>query len=275
MKEFPKYFEFMVTDGQLRNIYMYIVFAGALAFYLIRKSESKYKIELFFISFFLLTGNINSLLTIKIPGISFFEIQPERFIFLLLLFFIVRKSLFSKTKSNSRAIKKVPWFLVMLVAYIFLLIVSKLVNLSELEVSEAFKTILESFAFLVIIAAFRLMADLPSYNVVGKSMIIGAVVSSLVSIVQLGYDSYFLRIGDYRPAFGNSIRSNGIFSTEYYNSYFFNNRYNMGFCISKEQICKGCPCRLVFYRCTNFLSKNELDYLSIDFMCLCYYISIK
>ena len=210
----------MVTDGQLRNIYMYILFAGAIAFYLIRKSESKYKIESFFISFFLLTGNINSLLTIKIPGISFFEIQPERFIFLLLLFFIVRKSIFSKTRSNSKAITKIPWFLIMLVAYIFLLIVSKLVNLSELDVSDAFKTILESFAFLVIIAAFRLMADIPSYNVVGKSMIIGAVVSSFVSIVQLGYDSYFLRIGDYRPAFGNSVRSNGIFSTEYYNSYF-------------------------------------------------------
>ncbi|QCX01663.1 O-antigen ligase family protein [Aggregatimonas sangjinii] len=220
MNDFADYFEFEMGKVHLSHFYLYFIFAAATALYLIRKSKSKYKWELFFICFYLLTGNINQLLTIKIPGISFFEIQPERFIFLLLSFFILRKSFFKKNRPTDFSNGRVPWFQVMLFAYIFLLIVSIGMNISELDVPDALKTILESFAFLVIIIAFRLMADVPSYKVIGKSMIIGAIVSSTVSLIQLGVNSYFLRIGDFRPAFGDAVRSNGIFNTEYYNAYY-------------------------------------------------------
>lgn len=64
------------------------------------------------------------------------------------------------------------------------------------------------------------MADKASYKLIGKSIIIGAVFSSVISIIQLIIDPYFLRIGDGRLAFGNVLRSNGIFHTEYFNSYF-------------------------------------------------------
>ena len=101
--------------------------------------------------------------------------------------------------------------------FVSLLTVSVLVNV---EFSEGLKIIIDAVAFLIILFALRLMADRPSYDVIGKSFIIGGVISSIVSLVQLTIQPFFLRIGDTRPAFGGLLRSNGIFSTEYYNSYF-------------------------------------------------------
>ena len=218
MNEYSEYFKW--NEVQLQHFYIYFVFAAFAAFYLIVKSNSKYKFELFFLSFYLLTGNINQLLTIKIPGFDFFEIQPIRFIYLLLSFFIIRKTLFSRKRLELTLKKKIPWFETMLFAYVILLTLSVLVNISNIGVPEGLKTILDAVAFLVLIVALRIMADKPSYNVIGKSIIIGAVVSSAVSIFQLFIDPYFLRIGDNRGAFGTLLRSNGIFSTEYFNSYY-------------------------------------------------------
>ncbi|WP_262503236.1 O-antigen ligase family protein [Pricia antarctica] len=42
----------------------------------------------------------------------------------------------------------------------------------------------------------------------------------MVSLVQLSVDPYFLRIGDNRLAVGTLLRANGIFSAEYFNSYY-------------------------------------------------------
>ena len=75
MIDYEQYFEW--PGVQLYHFYIYFIFAAVIALYLIIKSKSKYKIELFFISFYLLTGNTNDLLTIKIPGFSFFEIDIQ------------------------------------------------------------------------------------------------------------------------------------------------------------------------------------------------------
>ena len=220
MNNYQEYFDFDLAEIRLNHFYIYFILAAAIAFYLILKSNSKYKIELFFLSFYLLTGNINDLLTIKIPGFSFFEIQPERFLFFLLYFFIVRKTLLSKEKLNFTWDKKIPWFEVALFAYVLLSIVSLLVNSSEIEVVDVLKKILDALAFLVLMISFRVMADRPSYSIIGKSIIIGAVVSSIISLIQFSVDPYFLRIGEARLAFGSLPRANGIFSTEYFNSYY-------------------------------------------------------
>ncbi len=218
MNNYQQFFDY--EEVQLYHFYIYFVLAAAIAFYLTLKSNSRNKIELFFLSFYLLTGNINDLLTIKIPGFSLFEIQPERFLFFLLFFFIVRKLMFSKEKIYLTFNMKVPWFEVALYAYMVLLVISVLVNGSVIGIADVLKTILDTSAFLVLIMAFRLMADRPSYDLIGKSIITGAVASSIISLVQFSIDPYFLRIGDARLAFGSVIRSNGLFGTEYFNSYY-------------------------------------------------------
>lgn len=220
MTDITQYFSFDLSVVQIKHFYVYFVFAAAVAFYLTFKSNSKYKIELFFVSFYLLTGNLNDVLTIKIPGISFFEIQPIRFIFFLLSFFIIRKTLFSSRKLQLTFNKKMPWFEVALLAYVVWQTLSILINILHVGIPSGIKTILDAVAFLVIISALRLMADKPSYDLIGKVIIVGAIITSIVSFIQLGIDPYFLRVGSDRPAFGSVLRSNGIFNAEYYNSYY-------------------------------------------------------
>lgn len=220
MNDPENYFSFNVADVQWHHFYIYYVIAAAITLYLVVKSDSKYKLELFFLSFYLISGNLNDLLTIKIPGFGLFEIQPERFLFFLLSFFILKKTLFSTKKLKLSVNQKVPWFMVALVAYVIFLILSVLVNMSEIGIGDALKKILDSVAFLVLIIALRLMSDQPSYDLIGKSIIIGAVLSTVVSLIQFSIDPYFLRIGDNRLAFGSILRSNGIFNTEYFNSYY-------------------------------------------------------
>jgi hypothetical protein len=109
---------------------------------------------------------------------------------------------------------------VALYAYVFFLIVSVLVNAPAIGIAEVLDKTINSLAFVIIMIALGLMDDKPSYDLIGKSIIIGAVASSLVSLVQLFIDPYFLRIGDDRIAFGGFFRSSGIFDTEYFNSYY-------------------------------------------------------
>jgi len=195
---------------------VYFVFAAILALYLVIKSDSKYKIELFFISFYLLTGNYNDLLLIQIPGFNLFKIPPIRFLYLMLLLLIIRKNWYRKPTIASLSKKTLPWFEVALYVYVGLLTVSVFLN----TFPSGFKVILDAIAFVIIIKALKLMADQPSYDLIGKSIIIGALISSMLSFVQITIDPFFLRIGDTRAAFGSLLRSNGMFGAEYYNAYY-------------------------------------------------------
>jgi len=211
---------FAWPNVQITHFYVYLGIAFLIAVFLVITTHVKYKLEVFCLSFYLLSGNLNSILTLKIPGFTLFEIQPIRFLFLLFCFFILRRTLLSKERLNLRMNNRVPWFMVALSLYILLLISSVIYNSGEMELADVLEEIHDALAFGVLIYALALMRDRPSYDVLGKSIIIAAVVSSLVSLIQLGIDPYFLRIGEARPAFGDIIRSNGIFSTEYFNSYF-------------------------------------------------------
>ncbi|WP_175609826.1 O-antigen ligase family protein [Zobellia uliginosa] len=126
----------------------------------------------------------------------------------------------SKEKLASPATRKTPLFIIPLVLYIILLTISIGVNIEDVGMGDALKTVLESFAFVIILFGLKLMADQPTYDLIGKSIVIGAIFNSIVAIIQFAYDPYFLRIGDERLAFGDVLRSNGLFTAEYYNSYF-------------------------------------------------------
>ena len=84
------YEEGFQADGSVGQIYMFIYFAVALGWicYWVFKGDVKYKFELIILCFFLMTNDINEFLTFKIPGIGFFEIQPERALFLTFSFLL-------------------------------------------------------------------------------------------------------------------------------------------------------------------------------------------
>ena len=217
MSKYESYFNFELNRVNFQHFYLYLIISALVAGFLVLKSQSKYKVEMFFLSFYLLSGNLNTLLIFKIPGVSFFEIQPVRFIYLMLLFLIIRKTWYSTGKSKASFDRKVAWFEIALFGYVFFLSLSALVNIA---VNEALKTILDAVAFIIIMFGLRKIEDQPSYNIIGKSMIITGVFTSIISLIQLVNNPYFMRIGDNRRAFGSLIRSNGIFSAEYLNSYY-------------------------------------------------------
>lgn len=218
MNNYEQYFNW--PNVQLQHFYVFFALATVVALYLVIKSKSRYKIEFFFLVFFLLTGNINNLLTIKIPGFSLFEIQPDRFMFFIFLFLILRKTLLSKTKISLNINGNIPSFIVALIGFALMLIISQSVNITEIGVGVVLKNILGVLNFLVVLIALQLIADKATYDLIGRAIIVGAIISTSVSLIQLSIDPYFLRIGDDRLAFGGFLRSNGIFSTEYFNSYY-------------------------------------------------------
>ena len=147
---------FSWPDVHLHHFYIYFAFAFGLAFYIVYTSKAKNKVELFFLCFFLLTGQYNEMLTISIPGFKLFEIQPVRFLYLMFLFYLVRKVLFTSFKPKMTIDGKVPWYEIMLYAYIVLLIVSQFANVGELKVSSILKNVLNAFGFLFIIFSVRM-----------------------------------------------------------------------------------------------------------------------
>ena len=210
--------EFLI--GNASHLYVYFAIAFALCFWWVLKSKAANKLELFFLSFYLMTGNVNEILTLQIPGLSLFEIQPQRFLFLIFSFFLIRKLLFSKKEINNNKEHTVPWFQVFLVLYISYIILSQLTHVQEIELSEIILEALFAISFFVFIMASKWLVDKAAIELIGKAIITGAVFSSLIGFYQIAIEPEFMRVGDYRIAFGELIRSNGLFSTEYFNSYF-------------------------------------------------------
>ena len=114
-------YELKVDESQVVGmpfVYVYFVIVLLLAAHWVYKSELKYKFETLVLSFYLMTGNLNDLLTFAIPGISFFEIQPDRFLLLVFSFFLVRRIFFSDEPLEFKNIWTMPWFMVMLIFYV-------------------------------------------------------------------------------------------------------------------------------------------------------------
>lgn len=207
-----------VTD--VNYFYIYYILAAFIALYLILKGNTQHKAELFILAFYLLTGNSNDLLTFKIPGISFFEIQPLRLLFLVFSFFLLRKFLFDRKKVFVHHSATVPWFLIFLFLYVAIVIISQASYAGELGFSKVVIAAIEFVNFIIILYAVWIMTNKETVSIVNKAMIIGAIFTTLISFMQIGYDPLFMRVGDHREAFGDLLRANGLFSAENYNSYF-------------------------------------------------------
>ena len=210
--------EVVQVDMTYINGYFVIVFI--LAFYLVYKSKSSFKFELFFLSIYLMTGNINEFLTIRIPGISAFEIQPARFLFLLFSFFLMRYLLFSKNKMHLKTSWTTPWFILFLILYVFTEIFSQFTHAAHLGFGSVMLNSIHTINFLIIFYTLKLISGKETYRVIGNAIIIGALFSTFVSLIQIFVDPLFMRIGDFRTAFGDVLRANGIFTAENYNSFF-------------------------------------------------------
>jgi len=112
------------------------------------------------------------------------------------------------------------WNEFFLTLYIFYNILSQFFHIHELELSDIIVTDMYQLYILVIVIALKKYTNKDLIRLVGISMIVGAVFTSIVSILQFVIDPLFMRIGDYRIAFTPFLRANGSFTNEYFNAYF-------------------------------------------------------
>ena len=216
------YEEGFQADGSVGKIYMYIYFVVALGCicYWVFKGDVKYKFEMIVLCFFLMTNDINEFLTFKIPGIGFFEIQPERALFLTFSFLLFREWSFFKDRNNS-PMPKTPWFLVLVILFVVFKTIAQIYHADQLGgPPKVFILFLESLNIIVLIFAVQIIVNKENIGIIGKSIIFAGVFTAMISMIQVAYDPFFMRIGDFRRAFGSVFRANGIFSSENYNSCF-------------------------------------------------------
>ncbi len=204
----------------MTQFYLYLFCMLLVATALTMRTKTAYPIELFIVCFFLLSGNLNELFTINIPGISFFEIQPERLLLIIFGILVARKLIFQKRFGHDQKSLQLPWFIVFLNLFVISVIVSLLTHMYQFSSGELVVAITKPLNFFLIVYGVTIMMNRASIDTVGKAIIIGAVFSSVISLIQVGIEPTFLRYGEFRPAFGEVLRSNGIFNTERTNGFF-------------------------------------------------------
>ncbi len=212
-----------VVEGQVVGmpfVYLYFLFVLILSASWVYKSDVKHKFETLVLCFYLMTGNLNDLLTFAIPGVSFFEIQPDRFLFFMFSFFLVRQFYFSKESFEFKNFWKIPWFMIILTFYTLFKIISLSSHSDTIEFPEIIIKSLHVINVLVIILSLRVLFSPKLIEILGKALLVGAIATCLVSFVQIGIDPLFARTGDVRIAFGSVYRVNGIFNAEYFSAYY-------------------------------------------------------
>lgn len=211
-----------VALPEMDSIYFYAFLAitALTSLYLVLKSTSTFKVELFFLSFFLISGSVSEILTFKIPGISFFEIQPDRFLFFLFSFFIIKNLFFNKNGLQLPFGWSMPWFKIFFYLYALLVTTSQVFHTYDIGLAEVITNMVYAINVLLVMYCVRVMMNQETLRILGTAIIIGAIIASLTSIIQFLVDPMFLRTGDQRIAFGSTLRSNGIFINEYLNAYF-------------------------------------------------------
>ena len=275
MFEGINYEETFQADGSVGQMYMYIYFVIALGVisYWVFNSQVKFKLELIVLCFFLMTCDINEILTFKIPGLGFFEIQPDRFLFLVFSFLLIRNLDFFKDRNDGN-ITTMPWFIFMVILFVLFKTISTIYHFEQLEgPTKVFIKFLESIHIIVLIYAVQIITTKESIGIIGKSIIFAGVFTAIISIIQVAYDPFFMRLGDLRKAFGSVYRGNGIFSSENYNSCFM----ILGIAWTLYSFPKGWKRLLLigFLSFGVFLTFHRMSYLILFFVLSVYFLMIE
>jgi hypothetical protein len=198
---------------------LFFVFALISAVILTYKGTKKHRIITFLLTFWLLGASIIHLEAYNLP-LKFLggEMQYKRLVFLILLFYLTM-FIFLKPRLPER-IPRLPfekyifaffgWFMVVIGYHFF---TGTLGTRDFVEVAEGVMLVLVLFLVLKHIVTIEIL------QVLGRAIILVAVLSSLVAIVQFFGNPWFLRIGSDLTAFGGKLRSNGLFYAEYVHSY--------------------------------------------------------
>lgn len=193
---------------------LYVIFAAVAALFLSLKTDRK--VLAFALIFWLFAQPVlNAKYIIPLPGLPF-DLQPNRILFLFSLGYLFL-GLLSRKQAPSGA---VPPFEKYIHIYLGLVMVALLLNHSFMNWKSVIAIPIEIVTFFTVYTVAKRYMTEKVFEAILKAIILLAAIGALVAIVQIAEDKMFLRTGDLRPAFGNKLRSTGIFQSEYDFGYF-------------------------------------------------------
>lgn len=193
---------------------LYVIFAMIAACFLSIGTDRKV-LSFVLILWLLAQPVINAKYIIPLPGLPF-ELQPNRILFLFSLVYLLYGLIFWARESTGIN----PPFEKYIYIYFGLVLFAVLLNFAFMNPKNVITVPLEIATFLTVYLLTKRYMTEKVFAAIIKAIVFLAVIGSIIAIVQISLDSMFLRTGDLRPAFGNKLRSTGIFQSEYDFGYF-------------------------------------------------------
>lgn len=208
------------------HFYIYVITMLPLALFLTFQSETEHKFATFVIVYWLLAGpTLNTELFIINIEAWYFDIQPARFIFIIFTVYLIilwgthrRKRVRENASDNEEIPSAVgnPAFEKFLYIFLALYLLANIIHIRDVltmrEIAASYTNLL---VFPVIYLVLKKTADSGMIKTFIKALLIVCVISSIIGIYQFSVDQYFMRIGSSYQAFGNLIRSNGIYRVDF------------------------------------------------------------
>ncbi len=206
--------------------YIYLILSLGITVYLLRKHRPRHTLVSLMVCFWIFVSDLANTpeFIVKIPGAPF-ELQPLRTLLLTFLGFLFLKTILDryrkKSLSNEEIASVKPRYEVYLEAYVVILLVVYIVHYSQLGPAEFVVLVSAVLSFYVIYVTVKKTADPAMIRMIRDAIILVAIISSLVAVIQLLVDSSFLRMHPTfrRPAFGGLLRSTGVFRDDYMHAY--------------------------------------------------------
>ena len=179
--------------------YAYLILSIGITVYLLYKHKPKNTLVAFLVSLWIFVSDVANTpeFIIKIPGAPF-ELQPLRTLLLVFLAYLVIRGLFDKYRKKNIDQEDItsvkPSYETYLGLYIIILLITDVVHFNLLGSAEFVIAVSATLSFYVVYLAVKKTSDSGSMRMIRDAIILVAVISSVVAIIQLLVSSSFLRV---------------------------------------------------------------------------------
>ncbi|MFK7924900.1 MAG: O-antigen ligase family protein [Bacteroidia bacterium] len=199
---------------------IHILMVLGIVSWITKKSDTRHKAVLWVYGMFIMGGTIIDITTFKIPGLGFMEIQPDRFVFFFSLGYMFMLMRYNRNRELFRKVWYVPNYEWLVYGYVGFVLIALTYHFNTLGGKEWSLKLIHFLSYAAMYTVLKLTMDKGLFKGLAQMFVIGAVISSIYAILQFAVDPLFMRYGEMRIAYGSTVRSNGMFNTEYVHSYF-------------------------------------------------------
>lgn len=189
---------------------IYIVAAFVAALVISRKADRNW-FSLILVFWIFAQPVMQAFFVYKIPGLNF-DLHANRVFFLFLLAYILSGSALGRpyAYAPATAIRR-PFFEKYFYIYLIIVTIAIALNFSALSPRSIIATPLEIVAFITVYTATKRYATALVLESILKAVVFLAAFSAFVAITQFAVDPLFMRTGEAKAAFGETLRAFGIF----------------------------------------------------------------